>query len=164
MDGLWHDSFYWKIREAVVFDSPCWEELKNVIDARRQGYKNITDVVNYQSNHDHDRLLVELGKRNLYSYYIFMQKMHYILGKERQIFDKEAFRRVRMAFAIQATSYGLMMIWMGEEIGEYKEKTPGVAKLDWSLIEIVKIIPMLLIKNSYNIIKMLFIYENRIQL
>ena len=62
MDGIWHDSFYWKIRDAIVFDTPNWKELKNVIDARRQGYKNITDVVNYQSNHDHDRLLVELGK------------------------------------------------------------------------------------------------------
>jgi 1,4-alpha-glucan branching enzyme len=40
-----------------------------------------------------------------------------------------------MALAVQATSYGVMMIWMGEEIGEYKEKTPGVAKLDWSLID-----------------------------
>jgi 1,4-alpha-glucan branching enzyme len=61
MDGLWHDSYYWKIREAMVTDNPNWEELKNVIDARRQGYKNITDIVNYQSNHDHDRLLVDLG-------------------------------------------------------------------------------------------------------
>jgi 1,4-alpha-glucan branching enzyme len=40
-----------------------------------------------------------------------------------------------MAFTIQATSFGLMMIWMGAETGEYKEKTAGVAKLDWSLIE-----------------------------
>jgi 1,4-alpha-glucan branching enzyme len=40
-----------------------------------------------------------------------------------------------MAIALQATSFGLMMIWMGEEIGEYKEKTPDVAKLDWGLIE-----------------------------
>src|ERR1700722_18511582 len=40
-----------------------------------------------------------------------------------------------MAFTIAATSYGLIMIWMGEEIGEYKEKTIGIAKLDWSLIE-----------------------------
>ncbi|CAF4143271.1 unnamed protein product, partial [Rotaria sordida] len=55
--------------------------------------------------------------------------------KERQIFDKDAFRRVRMAFAIQITSFGLVMIWMGEEIGEYKEKTPGTAKIDWTLIE-----------------------------
>ena len=58
-----------------------------------------------------------------------------ISGKERQLFDKEAFRRVQMGFAVQATAFGLMMIWMGEEIGEYKEKTPGVAKLDWTLIE-----------------------------
>ncbi len=47
----------------MLTDTTNWEELKNVIDARRQGYKNITDVVNYQSNHDHDRLLVELGKK-----------------------------------------------------------------------------------------------------
>ena len=40
-----------------------------------------------------------------------------------------------MALVIQATSFGLMMIWMGEEIGENKEKTPDVAKIDWSLIE-----------------------------
>jgi 1,4-alpha-glucan branching enzyme len=57
------------------------------------------------------------------------------LGKEHQIFDEDAFRRVRMAFTLQATSYGLMMIWMGAEFGEYKEKTPGIAKLDWTLIE-----------------------------
>ncbi|CAF1378155.1 unnamed protein product, partial [Rotaria sordida] len=116
MDGVWHDTFYYKIREAVTLDTPNWEELKHAVDARRRGYKTITDVVNYQSNHDHDRLLVDLGK-------------------ERQIFDKDAFRRVRMAFAIQITSFGLVMIWMGEEIGEYKEKTPGTAKIDWTLIE-----------------------------
>ncbi len=65
---------------------------------------------------------------------VFVKKGNIILGKERQIFDEDAFHRVRMAFTIQATAYGLVMIWMGEEMGEYKEKTPGVAKLDWSLI------------------------------
>ena len=39
-----------------------------------------------------------------------------------------------MGLIVQATSHGIMMIWMGEEIGEYKERTPGVAKLDWNLI------------------------------
>ncbi|UJR36721.1 hypothetical protein I4U23_029437 [Adineta vaga] len=116
MDSIWHECFYWKLRDAIVFDAVNWNDLKDIIDGRRRGYKNIVDIVNYQSNHDHDRMLVELGK-------------------ERQIFDQDAFRRVRMAFTIQATSFGLMMIWMGEEIGEYKEKTPDVAKLDWSLIE-----------------------------
>jgi hypothetical protein len=47
----------------MITGTTNWEQLKDVIDARRQGYKNITDVVNYQSNHDHDRLLVELGKK-----------------------------------------------------------------------------------------------------
>ncbi|CAF4089665.1 unnamed protein product, partial [Rotaria sp. Silwood2] len=116
MDGIWHDSFYLKIRESMGTEPPKFNELKDVIDARRQGYNNITDVVNYQSSHDHNHLLVDLGK-------------------EYQIFDEEAFRRVRMALVIQATSFGLMMIWMGAEIGEYKEKTPGVAKIDWLLIE-----------------------------
>jgi 1,4-alpha-glucan branching enzyme len=40
-----------------------------------------------------------------------------------------------MALTVQATAFGLMMIWMGAEIGEYKEKTPGSAKIDWSLID-----------------------------
>lgn len=65
MDGLWHDRFYWKVREALVFDQVNWEELKNAIDSRREGYHNVTDTVNYQSNHDHDRLLVELGKKKI---------------------------------------------------------------------------------------------------
>jgi 1,4-alpha-glucan branching enzyme len=61
MDGIWHDSFYRKIREAIVTETVNWQDLKDVIDPRRKGYKNIADVVNYQSNHDHDRFLVELG-------------------------------------------------------------------------------------------------------
>ncbi|CAF2944680.1 unnamed protein product [Rotaria sp. Silwood2] len=85
-----------KKTQALVLDTPNWGELKNVVDASRRGYKTITDVVNYQSNHDRDCLLVDLGKEN-------------------QICDEEAFRRVRMALAIQATSFGLMMIWMDQD-------------------------------------------------
>ena len=116
MDGCWHDTFYYKLREAIILDQPNWEELKNGIDGRRRGYKTIVDLVNYQSNHDHDRVLVDLGK-------------------ERQIFDKDAFRRVQMAFAVYSSAFGLMMMWMGAELGEYKERTQGQAKIDWSLIE-----------------------------
>ena len=57
------------------------------------------------------------------------------LGKERCIFDEEAFRRIRLGVVIQMTSIGIPMIWMGEEIGEYKEKPPDVAKIDWTLID-----------------------------
>jgi hypothetical protein len=50
--------------------------LKAVIDCRQQGFLGITNVVNYIGNHDHDRMLVELGtvlmlvsvNRNYYFY------------------------------------------------------------------------------------------------
>ncbi|CAF1532851.1 unnamed protein product, partial [Didymodactylos carnosus] len=113
MDGCWHDSMYWIIREALLNDNVEWEKVKDVIDGKRQGYKRIVNLVNYVSNHDHDRLLVELGK-------------------EHQLFDEEAFRRVRLGgtlFNHYESNFS------GEEFGEYKEKTPGMAKLDWSLID-----------------------------
>lgn len=40
-----------------------------------------------------------------------------------------------MALTVYSTSFGLMMIWMGAELGEYKERTQDQAKVDWSLIE-----------------------------
>ncbi|CAF1099626.1 unnamed protein product [Didymodactylos carnosus] len=67
-------------------------------------------------NHDHHRLLVELGK-------------------ERNIFGKDAFQRIRLGAIIQMTAIGIPMIWMGEEIGEYKSKTLDMSKIDWTLIE-----------------------------
>lgn len=64
MDGVWHETFYQVLRDSFGNDPPKLEELKNVIDARRRGYKKTTDLVNYQSNHDHDRLLVDLGTKD----------------------------------------------------------------------------------------------------
>ncbi|CAF1440933.1 unnamed protein product [Rotaria sp. Silwood1] len=115
MDGCWHDSFYWTIRDLLLYDNIDIGRLKSVIDCRQQGYLGVTNVVNYIGNHDHDRMLVELGK-------------------ERSIFGEEAFKRIRLGVVLEMTSIGIPMIWMGEEMGEYKEKTPDVAKIDWSLI------------------------------
>jgi len=115
MDGCWHDSFYWSLRELLVCDNIDIGRLKAGIDCRQQGFLGVTNVVNYIGNHDHDRMLVELGK-------------------ERSIFGEEAFKRVRLGVVLQMTSIGIPMIWMGEEIGEHKEKTIGMAKIDWSLI------------------------------
>lgn len=61
MDGVWHQTHFCKIRESLTKEPTSLEELKDVIDARRQDFKKITDVVNYQSNHDHDRLIPHLG-------------------------------------------------------------------------------------------------------
>ncbi|UJR33292.1 hypothetical protein I4U23_020743 [Adineta vaga] len=115
MDGCWHDSFYWALRDLLLYDNVDIGRLKAGIDCRQQGFLGVTNVVNYIGNHDHDRMLVEMGK-------------------ERSIFGEEAFKRVRLGVVLQMTSIGIPMIWMGEEMGEYKEKTIGIAKIDWSLI------------------------------
>ncbi|MDZ8056111.1 MAG: alpha-amylase family glycosyl hydrolase [Aulosira sp. ZfuVER01] len=114
MDGCWHDSFRHTVTVHICGDTFDLESLKDVIDAKRQGFMGATNVVNYLTNHDHDRLMVELGNRN--------------------IFDEEAFRRAKLGVAILMTSVGVPLVWMGEEFGEYKPKQPESAKIDWTLL------------------------------
>ncbi len=57
----WHDSFYWTLRELLLYDNTDIGRLKAGIDCRQQGFLGVTNVVNYIGNHDHDRMLVELG-------------------------------------------------------------------------------------------------------
>jgi 1,4-alpha-glucan branching enzyme len=114
MDGCWHDSFYHCITEHICGETFDLERLKDVIDCKRQGFMGVTNVVNYLTNHDHHHLMVDLGDRN--------------------IFDEEAFRRIKLGVAILMTAVGVPLIWMGEEFGEYKPKTPESAKIDWTLL------------------------------
>jgi 1,4-alpha-glucan branching enzyme len=114
MDGCWHDSFRHTVTVHVCGDTFDLENLKDVIDAKRQGFMGATNVVNYLTNHDHDRLMVELGKRS--------------------ILDEEAFRRAKLGTAILFTSVGVPLVWMGEEFGEYKPKQQESAKIDWTLL------------------------------
>ena len=67
-DGTWHDSFYWVLKRALLSNGTEieLESLKSIIDCRKQGYETGKNVVNYISNHDHDRLVVELGKEKQY--------------------------------------------------------------------------------------------------
>lgn len=57
----WHDSFYWTLRDIMLNDSTDIDRLKAGIDCRQQGFLGVTNVINYIGNHDHDRMLVELG-------------------------------------------------------------------------------------------------------
>jgi nitrous oxide reductase accessory protein NosL len=45
------------------------EELKSMIDCQRHGFMGATNVVNYLSNHDHQRVMVELGNRSIFGNY-----------------------------------------------------------------------------------------------
>lgn len=114
MDGCWHESFYHCVREHICGETFDLERLKDAIDAKRQGFLGATNVVNYLTNHDHDRLMVELANR--------------------EIFDEAAFKRLKLGAALLMTAMGVPMLWMGAEFGEYKPKTPDPAKIEWSLL------------------------------
>lgn len=114
MDGCWHDSFYHCIVEHICGDTFDLERLKEVIDCKRQGFLGATNVVNYVSNHDHDRVMTELGNRG--------------------ILDEAAFKRAKLGAVLLMTAVGVPLIWMGEEFGEYKGKTIEQAKIDWTVL------------------------------
>ena len=114
MDGCWHDSFYHSIIPQLCGDTFDLEQLKDVIDCKRQGYLGATNVVNYLTNHDHDRLFAELGSCG--------------------ILDEAAFKRAKLGAVVLMTAVGVPLIWMGEEFGEYKAKTIEQAKIDWTLL------------------------------
>jgi 1,4-alpha-glucan branching enzyme len=115
MDGCWHESFMHIVLDHISGSTFDLEQLKDALDAKRQGFMGATNVVNYLTNHDHDHLMASLG--------------------DREILDDEAFRRVRLGAALLMTAVGIPLIWMGEEFGEYKEKTIEQAKIDWTLLE-----------------------------
>jgi 1,4-alpha-glucan branching enzyme len=115
MDGCWHDSFYHTMMAHICGDTFDLENLKDVIDCKRQGFMGVTNVVNYLTNHDHNHLMVELSDRN--------------------IFDEEAFKRIKLGVAILMTAIGVPLIWMGEEFGEYKSKKLESSKVDWQLLD-----------------------------
>jgi 1,4-alpha-glucan branching enzyme len=114
MDGCWHDSFYHCVLEHICGDMFDLERLKEVIDAKRQGFMGTTNIVNYLTNHDHNHVMAELA--------------------DRDIFDEAAFKRVKLGAALLMTAMGVPLIWMGEEFGEYKYKTVDQAKIEWGLL------------------------------
>lgn len=114
MDGCWHDSFRSCLVEHIGGDVFDLERLKDALDAKRQGFMGVTNVVNYSTNHDHHHVMAELG--------------------ERGILDEEAFKRRKLGAVLVFTAMGVPLLWMGEEFGEYKYKTQESAKIDWTLL------------------------------
>jgi 1,4-alpha-glucan branching enzyme len=115
MDACWHDSFYHCVLEHITGDTFDLERLEEVLDAKRQGFLGATNIVNYLTNHDHNHVMAELGDRG-------------ILGEA-------AFRRRKLGAVLVTTAMGVPMIWMGEEFGEYKNKTTEQVKIDWTLLD-----------------------------
>ena len=115
MEGCWHDSFYHTLIAHICGDRFELQQLEDVIDCKRQGFMGVTNVINYLTNHDHERLMVELANR--------------------EIFDQAAFKRVKLGVVLLMTAVGVPLIFMGEEFGEDKPLTPESSKIDWTLLD-----------------------------
>ena len=88
---------------------------KELVDPTPAGFQSTSNVVNYLTSHDQNRLIVNLANAD--------------------IFDEAAFKRAKFGAALTMTAMGIPMIWMGEETGEYKAKTLDRAPLDWALLD-----------------------------
>ncbi|MFQ4136419.1 alpha-amylase family glycosyl hydrolase [Nodosilinea sp. PGN35] len=115
LDGCWRDGFLHQIRPLLGGDEADIETVKELIDAKRSGYLGAVNAINYLSNHDHDRLMVQLANQD--------------------IFDEAAFKRAKLGAVLLMTAMGVPLIWMGEEFGAYGPKTLEPAKINWSLLE-----------------------------
>lgn len=118
LDACWHESFRYFVIPHICGDTFELENLEEVLDPRRQGYGGTTNVINYLSTHDRERVFRELG--------------------DRGIFDEEAFRRAKLAAVLLMTAMGVPMLWMGQEFGEHKRKSETVTqpkKIAWPLLE-----------------------------
>lgn len=116
MEACWHESFRMFVIENITGDTFDVERLKEVLDAKQQGYTTTTNVVNYLASHDRDHLMAEEGFRTL---------------------DKKAaFKRAKLGAVLLMTAMGVPMLSMGEEFGEYTRQTPNQPnKLNWSLLD-----------------------------
>jgi 1,4-alpha-glucan branching enzyme len=116
MDGCWHDTFKHRVVGYLTSGEADLESLMDAIDARRLGFPAPANVVNFLANHDHERVLRELGDAGLVG--------------------EEAFRRARLGAALLMTAFGIPMLWMGQEFGEHTAKTVDRNKLIWRLLEV----------------------------
>ncbi|MEN9521282.1 MAG: hypothetical protein RLZZ381_3870 [Cyanobacteriota bacterium] len=114
MDSCWHYSFYANVMAYICGDRYDAEELKNMLDCQRSGFLGATNVVNYLSNHDHKRVMVELGNRS--------------------IVGEAAFKRVKLGAILLMTAVGIPMLWMGQEFGDYNPLSQEARKIDWTLL------------------------------
>ncbi|MEQ8997403.1 MAG: alpha-amylase family glycosyl hydrolase [Coleofasciculus sp. B1-GNL1-01] len=115
MDGCWHDSFAYCLKDHIFGDTFDVERLKDALDGKRQGFMGAVNLVNYLTSHDQERLMVELA--------------------DHEIFDEVAFKRIKFGVALLMTAVGIPLILMGEEFGEYKPLKPESSKLDWTLLK-----------------------------
>lgn len=105
MDGCWHESFRLFARENLAGNTFDIEKLKQVLDAKHQGYQQTTNVINYLVSHDRHHLLAAASFWTL---------------------DREAaFKRAKLGAVLLVTALGIPMLWRCEEFGQSTRHTPN---------------------------------------
>ncbi len=115
VDSSWRVSFHYNLLDLFLKEEAGVNLAKELVDPTPAGFQSTSNVVNYLTSHDQDRLIVNLANAD--------------------IFDEAAFKRAKFGAALVMTAMGIPMIWMGEEIGAYKAKTLDPAPLDWTLLD-----------------------------
>lgn len=115
VDGSWRVSFHYNFLDVVKQEGSAVDIVKQMVDPTQAGFQSTTEIVNYLTSHDQNRVMPNLAKMD--------------------IFDEDAFRRAKLGAVLVMTAMGVPMIWMGEEFGEYKPKTLDPDPLDWSLLD-----------------------------
>lgn len=102
VQALWNENFKYRIRKAIL-GRISREEIYRMINPLFDGFYDLSQVINYLGSHDvagigNERIMNFLGNNN--------------------IFDDEAFKRIKFAFSILMTSVGIPMILAGDEFGD----------------------------------------------
>jgi 1,4-alpha-glucan branching enzyme len=104
LDSCWSAAFHVDISSGVLNDTEFnLAKIKPCLDIRQQGYSSPESLVNFIASHDNQRLLYQLY--------------------QQQIFDDQAFERIKLAAILLMTAMGVPMVWMGIEFGESRERT-----------------------------------------
>ena len=107
LDACWSASFHADVISNLLngtqFDLA---KVKRCLDIRQQGYSLPEALVNFIASHDNQRMMYQLGQQH--------------------VFDDDAFERVELAATLLMTAMGVPMIWMGTELGEWREVTSKI--------------------------------------
>ncbi|MEG4807780.1 alpha-amylase family glycosyl hydrolase [Microcoleus sp. F8-D3] len=116
MDACWHESFRIFAIENLAWDRFDLEKLKQVLEAKQQGYQNTTNVINYLASHDRSHLLASASFRDI--------------GREAAV------KRAKLGAILLVTAVGILMLWMGEELGQSTRQNPNQRnQLQWSFLK-----------------------------
>ena len=108
LHALWNDNFKYSVRKAILGEASL-HEIEMMVNPIKEGYSDCSQIINYVGSHD-----VE-GVRN--------ERIMSLLGNVG-IFDDEAFKRVKLAFATLFTAVGTPMIFAGDEFGDVHDLLP----------------------------------------